>query len=414
MSEFNNQPSRAQLSRRRFTSMSAAAAALTMTGRVAPAQSIKPLTIGLLNDASGFSADLSGTGAYVSADLAVADFGGSILGRPIVMLKADHQAKSDLGIGIARQWYDEDVSAIFDIGITTVAIGVQQLARDKNKIAVFTSTGSVDLTRSLCSANGIHWTYDSHSVAVGAARANMQVRGKKKWFFMTVDYAYGHSLEVEATHYIQAAGGSILGSALHPIQTKDFSSDLLTAQASGAELIALATPTPLIANIVKQAAEFGIERNGQKLAPFGLFSNDVKGIGLPLAQDLLITEPFYWDQNDDTRAFSKRFIERFHKMPNSLQASVYGAITHYLKAVKAANTDETGAVLAAMKGTPVNDFMTRNAPIRADGRLVRDMYVFRAKSPNESKSEWDIYQQLATIPGDQAFSPPDHDTCKLV
>lgn len=414
MSESNIQPRQAPLSRRRFTSMSAAAAAVTGRGGVARAQSIKPLTIGLLNDDSGFSADLSGTGAYVSADLAVADFGGSVLGRPLVMLKADHQAKSDLGIGIARQWYDEDVSAIFDIGITTVAIGVQQLARDKNKIAVFTSTGSVDLTRSLCSPNGIHWTYDSHSVAVGAARANMQVRGKKKWYFMTVDYAYGHSLQVEATHYIQAAGGTILGSALHPIQTKDFSSDLLKAQASGTELIALTTPTPLIANIVKQAAEFGIERNGQKLAPFGLFSNDVKGIGLPLAQDLLITEPFYWDQNDETRAFSKRFIERFHRMPNILQASVYGAITHYLKAVKAANTHETGAVLAAMKRTPVNDFMTRDAVIRADGRLVRDMYVFRAKSPNESKGEWDIYQQLATIPGDQAFSPPDHDTCKLV
>jgi branched-chain amino acid transport system substrate-binding protein len=400
------------LSRRRVVSLSAAAALLAQ-GRGARAQSVKPLTIGVLNDVSGPTADLSGTGAQISADMAVEDFGGAVIGRPIKLLKGDHQAKADLGGALARQWYDEGVTALFDIGITTVAIGVQQLAREKDRIVVFTSTGTVDMTGSLCSPNGIHWTYDSHSVAVGAARANM-AQGKKKWFFMTVDYTYGRSLQAEATAYIEANGGTVLGSVRHAFETKDFSSDLLKAQASGAELIGLATPTPQIANIVKQAAEFGIGHGAQSLAPIGLFANDVKGIGLSLAQGLLVVEPFYWDQNDATRAFSKRFYERFRKMPNSLQASVYGAVMHYLKAVKAANTDETKAVLAAMKSMPVNDFMTHDGLIRADGRVVRDVYVFRVKTPAESKSDWDIYDTVSTIPGDQAFKPMDPVACKFV
>ncbi len=277
---------------------------------------------------------------------------------------------------------------------------------------MFTSTGTVDMTRSLCSPNGIHWTYDSHSVAVGAARANMQ-SGAKRWFFLTVDYAYGRSLQTEATEFIEANGGTVVGSAKHAFETKDFSSDLLKAQSSGAELIGLATPTPQIANIVKQAAEFDIGRSGQKLAPIGLFSNDVKGIGLPLAQGLLVTEPFYWDQNDATRAFSKRFFERFQKMPNSLQASAYGAVMHYLKAVKEAGTDTTGAVLKAMRALPVNDFMTDDGRIRADGRTERALYVFRVKTPAQSKGDWDLYEQLSAIPGNQAFSPPS-PACNLV
>jgi branched-chain amino acid transport system substrate-binding protein len=403
---------RAVLSRRRFASLSATAA-LVGQGGASRAQSVKPLTIGILNDASGPTADLSGVGSQISAEMAVEDFGGSVLGRPIVLLKADHQAKPDLGMGFARQWYDQGVGAIFDIGITTVAIGVQQLARDKDKIAVFTSTGTVDLTRSLCSPNGIHWTYDSHSVAVGAARANMK-GGAKTWFFMTADYVYGRSLQAEATEFIEAHGGTVVGSARHAFATKDFSSDILKAESSGAALIGLATPTPQIANIVKQAAEFGIGRGGQTLAPIGLFFNDVKAIGLPLAQGLLTTEPFYWDQDDATRAFSKRFFERFHAMPNSLQASVHGAVTHYLNAVKAANSDDTGTVLKVMKATPINDFMTHGGLIRPDGRVVRDLYVFRVKSPGASKGDWDLYEQISTIPGDQAFAPPDPATCNLV
>lgn len=403
---------KAVLSRRHFASLSVTAASLLGQGGASRAQSVKPLTIGILNDSSGPTADLSGVGAQISADMAVEDFGGSVLGRPIVLLKADHQAKPDLGVGLARQWYDQGVSAIFDIGITTVAIGVQQLARDKDRIAVFTSTGMVDLTRSLCSPNGIHWTYDSHSVAVGAARANMK-GGAKKWFFMTVDYAYGRSLQAEATEFIEANGGTVLGSARHAFETKDFSSDILKAQSSGAELIGLATPTPQIANIVKQAAEFGIARGAQKLAPFGLFSNDVKGIGLSLAQGLLVTEPFYWDQNDGTRILEAvlrtvpeeaeqpagQRLWRGHALPEGREGREFGRY---------------GAVLKTMKAMPVNDFMTHDGLIRPDGRLVRDVYVFRVKSPGESKGDWDLYELLSTIPGDQAFSPPDPAACNLV
>ncbi len=406
-----NGTGRAVLSRRRFAALSTITAALA--AGPSRAQTNRPLTIGVLNDSSGPTADLSGIGAQISADLALEDFGSTVLGRPIVMLKADHQAKADLGTSLARQWYDQGVRAIFDIGITTVAVGVQALARDKNQIAVFTSTGSVDLTRSLCSPNGIHWTYDSHSVAVGAARANM-AGGAKSWFFMTVDYTYGRSLQAEATEYIEAHGGTVVGSAKHPFETKDFSSDLLSAQSSGAQLIGLATPTGQIANIIKQAAEFGMLGGKQKLAPIGLFLNDVKGIGLPLTQDLMITEPFYWDDNDATRAFSQRYFARAKKMPNGLQASVYGAVTHYLNAVKAANTDETQAVMHIMKATPVNDFMTHAGRIREDGRVIRDLGVYRVKSPAESKGEWDLYQPLFTIPGDQAFRPPDRAACNLV
>ena len=406
-----NGPGQATLTRRRFAALSTTAAVLA--GHASRAQTNRPLTIGVLNDSSGPTADLSGLGAQISADLALEDFGSTVLGRPIVMLKADHQAKADLGTSLARQWYDQGARAIFDIGITTVAVGVQALARDKNQIAVFTSTGTVDLTRSLCSPNGIHWTYDSHSVAVGAARANM-AGGAKSWYFLTVDYAYGRSLQAEATEYIEANGGTVIGSAKHPFETKDFSSYLLSAQSSGAQLIGLATPTGQIANIVKQADEFGMLGGQQTFAPIGLFLNDVKGIGLPLTQGLLVTEPFYWNDNDATRAFSQRYFARAQKMPNGLQASVYGAVTHYLNAVKAANTDDTQAVMHMMKATPVNDFMTHEGRIREDGRVIRDLGVYRVKSPEASKGEWDLYQPLFTIPGDQAFRPPDPAACNLV
>ncbi len=401
------------LPRRRLAALSLSAAAVAARGRRAGAQSPPPLSIGILNDASGPTADLSGAGAYVSAELALDDFGRTVLGRPVVLLKADTQAKADLGVALARQLYDHGVSALFDIGITTVAIGVQQLARDKNRIAVFTSTGSVELTRSLCSPNGVHWTYDSHSVAVGAARANM-AGGRRSWFFMTVDYAYGRSLEAEATDDIRAHGGTVLGTAKHPFDTRDFSSDLLTARASGAQLIALATPTGQISTIVKQAAEFGMAGSGQQLAPFGLFLNDVKGLGLEAAQNLLVTESYYWDQTDATRAFARRFLERYHVMPNALQASVYGAVTHYLKAVRAAGTDDTATVMRVMRATPVDDFMTRGGVIRPDGRLVRDVGVFRVKTPAGSTGPWDLYSPVATIPGEAAFSPPDPRACRLL
>lgn len=380
----------------------------------AMAQTGDPVKIAILNDTSGPTADLSGTGAWASADLALEDFGPTVLGRPIQLLKGDHGAKADIGVTLARKYYDEGVNVLFDIGITTVALGVQQLARDKNKIVVFTSTGTADLTGKLCSPNGIHWTYDSYAFAVGAARANMQT-GLKKWFFMTVDYAYGHSLQAEATKYIVANGGTVIDSAKHPFDTKDFSSDILKAQSSGAEMVALATPTIQAGTIIKQAAEFGFKTDKTKrLAPFGMLMSDVKAVGLDLAQGLFITEPFYWDQTDATRAFSKRFQAKYGKMPNSLQASVYGAVTHYLKAVKAANSDKTEDVMKAMRDMPVNDFMTKDGVVRPDGRMVRDFYVFRVKTPAESKGEWDLFEQISVIPGKDAFKAPDPAACNLV
>ena len=402
--------------KKRATASVAIVAALALAFHVeaAHAQPLPPVKIGVLTDASGTNADIGGVGSEVAAKMAVEDFGGTVLGRSILLLTGDHQSKADVGMTLARQWYDDGVDAIFDIGITTVAIGVQKLAQEKDKIVVFNSTGTVDMTGKYCSPNGIHWTYDSHSVAVGAARANMTSTGAKTWFFMTVDYTYGRSLQAEATDYIQSHGGTVLGSASHAIETKDFSSDLLKAQASGAQLIGLATPTPLIANIIKQASEFGLLKGPQKLAPIGLFVNDVHAIGLNLAQGLLITVPFYWDQTDETRAFSMRFLKIFGKMPNSLQASVYGAVTHYLQAVKATGTDATDPVLKAMKEQPVNDFMTHDGHIRADGRLLRDVYVFRVKTPSESKGEWDLFQQIDTIPADQAFKAADPVACNLV
>jgi branched-chain amino acid transport system substrate-binding protein len=377
------------------------------------AQSGEPVKIGILNDSSGPTADLSGEGSWASAEMAVQDFGGTVLGRPIQLLKGDHQAKADIGISLARKWYDEGVGAIFDVGITTVALGVQQLAKDKNKVVVFVSTGTVDLTGKLCSPNGIHWTYDSFAFAVGAARANMQA-GLKSWYFMTVDYAYGHSLQAEATNFITANGGSVAGAARHPFETKDFSSDILKAQGSGAQIIGLATPTVQGSTIVKQATEFGFKTDDKRrLAPIGMLVQDVKAIGLELAQGLFITEPYYWDQDEPSRAFAKRYFAKTGKMPNSFQASIHGAVTHYLKAVKAANTDKTEDVLKAMKAAKVEDFMTKDGVIRPDGRTVRDFYVYRAKKPSESKGEWDLLEKVSTIAGKDAFKAPD-PACNLV
>lgn len=389
----------------------AGAAAIAMTSPTqAPAQ--EPFKIGSLSDMSGIVVDLSGPGTVTAMKLAVEDFGGKVLGRPIQILEADHLNKPDIGIAAARKWYDEGVSAIFDIGITSVALGVQQLTRDKNKLAIYLSSASSDITGKACSPYGIHWTYNNYSQALGVTKFYNDA-GEKSWYFMTVDYAYGHNVQRDTTAMIEEAGGKVVGSTRHPFETKDFSSDLLKAQSSGAGVIALATTTAHVANIVKQADEFGI-RPKQKLAGLSLTLHDVKGIGLPSAQGLLVTAPFYWDQTDETRAFSKRYFERFKKMPNMVQASAYGAVMHYLMAVQAVGADDTAKVAAKMKETPINDFMTKNGKIREDGRVIRDQYVFRVKTPAVSKGEWDLYEQLSMIPGEQAFQKADPAACPLV
>jgi branched-chain amino acid transport system substrate-binding protein len=377
------------------------------------AQGTAPLKIGILNDMSGVVVDLSGPGAVVAAKLAIEDFGGKVLGRPIELLEGDHLNKPDTGLTMARQWYDNGVRAIFDIGITTVALGMQDLAKEKNRIVIYTSSASADLTGKNCSPNGIHWTYNNYVQSLGAIKGAMDAGGKS-WYFITVDYTYGKNVQRDATAIIEAAGGKVIGSTTHPFTSTDFSSQLLQAQASKADVIALATTTAHAAAMVKQADEFGIRAKGQKLAPLSLVLNDVKAMGLRAAQDLLTTEAYYWDQNEETRKFANRYKARFNKMPNSIQASMYGAVTHYLKAVAAAGTDDTGPVLAKMKSTPINDFMTQNGTIREDGRVLRDFYIFRVKKPSESKNEWDMYTQVSKIPAAEGFPPVDKQICPLL
>lgn len=403
---------RASIARRLLAAPSAIALAVTFMVSAASAQSPAPFRIGVLSDMSGAVAELSGQGTLTAIKMAVEDFGGTVLGRPIQVLEADHQNKNDIGIATARRWYDEGASAIFDVGITTVALGVQDLTRDKKKVAIYLSTASSDLTGKACSPYGFHWTYNNYAQALGVVRHYNQT-GEKNWYFMTVDYAYGHNVQRDTTGMIEGGGGRVVGSTRHPFETVDFSSDLLKAQGSGASVIALATTTAHVANIVKQADEFGV-RPKQKLAALSLTLHDVKGIGLRTAQDLLVTAPFYWDQNDETRAFARRYFDRFKKMPNMVQASAYGAAMHYLTAVKAVGEDDAAKVSERMRATPVNDFMTKNGTIRADGRVVRDMYVFRVKSPAQSRGEWDLYEQIGVIPGAEAFQKADPAACPLV
>ncbi len=398
---------------RRFTLAACAAASLALAAPGAWAQAANPLKIGILTDMSGFVADLSGPGSAVAAKMAIEDFGGRVLNRPIELLEGDHLNKPDTGPTIARQWYDSGVRAIFDIGITTVALGVQDLAKEKNRIVVFNSSASSDLTGKNCSPNGIHWAYNNYSQALGAVKASLE-SGGKTWYFVTIDYTYGKNVQRDTTAMVEAGGGKVVGSTTHPVNSFEFSSQLLQAQASKADVVALATTTAHAAAMIKQAEEFGLRKRGQRLAALSLTLHDVKALGLNNAQDLYVTEPYYWDQNDQTRAFANRYRARFGKMPNFIQASVYGSVQHYLKAVAAAGTDDTATVMARMKSTPINDMMTRNGFIRDDGRVVREGYVFRVKKPSETKGEWDLFALASTIPAAQAFQPADKTVCPLV
>lgn len=390
-----------------------AAAALAFAGLPAAAQQAEPLKIGLISDMSGMVVDLSGPGSVVAAKLAIEDRGGKVLGRPVVLLEGDHQNKPDVGVPMARRWYDDGVRAVFDVGITTVALGIQNLAREKDRIVVFGSSASADLTGSACSPNGVHWTYNNYSQSLGVVRA-LAAASKKTWFFLTVDYAYGRNVQRDTTAMIEGAGGRVLGSVLHPFETRDFSSFILQAQQSKAEVIGLATTTVHAANILKQAEEFGIRSGGQSLAALSLTLHDVKGMGLKDAQGLFVTAPFYWDQTDATRAFGQRYMARFGRMPNMIQAGMYGAVSHYLKAVEKAGTDDTAKVMAAMREIPINDFMTKDGTLRADGRVLRDQYIFQVKTPAESTGEWDLYKEVARIPANEAFAPADPKACPLV
>ena len=369
--------------------------------------------IGMLTDLSGVYADIVGPGAVIAANMAIADFGGKVLGKPIELVVADHQNKADISAAKAREWFDtQKVDMLADVAATAPALAALNVARQKNKIALFPSAASSRLSNEDCSAISVHWTYDTYALAAGTGRGVVKTGGDS-WFFLTADYAFGTNLEKDTTEVIKAEGGKVLGSVRHPLNASDFSSFLLQAQASKAKVVGLANAGGDMINAIKAANEFGITKN-QKLAALLVFINDIHSLGLPVAQGMLLTEAFYWDTNEDTRKWSRRFFEKHKRMPNMAQAGVYSGITHYLKAVQATGTDDTTAVMAQMKATPVNDFMTRNGKIREDGRLIRDMYVYEVKKPSESNYPWDYYKLKATIPAEQAFLPLSRSVCPLV
>jgi branched-chain amino acid transport system substrate-binding protein len=369
--------------------------------------------IGVLNDQSGLYADLGGPGSVVAARMAVEDAGGSVLGKPVEIVFADHQNKSDVGAAIARQWFDVgkvDMAIGFDH--SAVALAVEQLAAERNRIAIAGAVGSTAFTGKSCTANEASWIYDSYALTTSLAKATV-AEGRDTWFFITVDYAFGHSLEADATAAVKAAGGKVLGSVRHPLNTSDFSSYLLQAQASGAKVIAFANGGGDMVNAVKQANEFGLTKNQTTVALL-IFISDIHSMELKAAQGLKFVTAFYWDRNDETRVWSRRFFEKHGRMPTMPQAAVYSAIRHYLTAIAAAGTDEAKAVMAKMRAIPVNDFYVTNGRLREDGRLVHDMYFAQVKTPAESSKPWDYYKILGTIPGDQAFRSLADGGCPLV
>jgi branched-chain amino acid transport system substrate-binding protein len=395
------------------TLMAGLAAALTTTAANAQI-SDDVVKIGVLTDMSSLYADATGKGSLAAVEMAVADYGGKVKGKPVVVTSADHQNKPDVGVGIARNWYDnEKVDAIFDVPTSSVALPVSALTREKNKININSGGGSSDITGVACSPNTVHWTYDTYALSNVAGKA-MVKRGEDTWFFVTADYAFGMALERDAANVVKESGGKVLGDVRHPLNSSDFSSFLLQAQASKAKVVALANAGGDTTNALKQASEFGLAKGGQKMIALLQEITDTHSLGAKETQGLIVTDAFYWDMNDETRAFSKRFNENVGHMPTMIQAGLYSATMHYLKAIEAIGTDEAPKVMAQMRATPVNDFFAKNGKIRIDGRMVHDMYLFEVKSPAESKGEWDLYKLLATVPGDEAFRPLDKGGCPLV
>jgi branched-chain amino acid transport system substrate-binding protein len=369
--------------------------------------------IGVLNDQSGLYADLGGPGSVTAARMAVEDAGGSVLGKPVEVVFADHQNKSDIGAAIARQWFDVgkvDMAIGFDN--SAVALAVEQLAAERNRIAIAGAVGTTAFTGKNCTPNEASWVYDSYALTTSLAKS-IVAEGRDTWFFITVDYAFGHSLEADATAAVQAAGGKVLGSVRHPLNTSDFSSYLLQAQASGAKVVAFANGGGDMVNAIKQANEFGLTKNQSAVALL-IFISDVHSMELKAAQGLKFVTAFYWDRDDESRAWSKRFFDKQGRMPTMAQAGVYSAVRHYIAAIAAAGTDEAKAVMAKMRELPVNDFYVKNGHLREDGRLVHDMYFAQVKTPSESSGPWDYYKMLGVIPGDQAFRPLADGGCPLV
>jgi len=368
--------------------------------------------IGILNDQSGVYADYGGKYSVEAAKMAIEDFGGEVLGQKIEMVTADHQNKPDLATSIARRWYDaENVDMITELTTSSVALAVQELSKEKKKIDIVVGAATSAITGASCVPYGFHWAFDTHALAVGTGGA-LTKAGGDTWFFLTADYAFGYALEKDTSEIVTASGGKVLGSVRVPLNSSDFSSFLLQAQSSKAKIVGLANAGQDTTNSIKQAAEFGIVQGGQKLAGLLMTLAEVNGLGLQAAQGLVLTEGFYWGQNDTTRAFSERFFKRTGRMPSMIHAGTYSATLSYLKAVKAAGTKDTEAVAAKLKELPVDDAFAKGK-VLANGRMVHDMYLFEVKKPSESKKPWDYYKQLAVVPGDQAFATAKDSGCPL-
>ena len=390
------------------------AAALAASGAAQAQISDNVVRIGVLTDLSSIYSDVAGKGTVIATQMAIDDF--IAAEKPafkVEMVSADHQNKGDIAANKAREWFErEKVDVASELVTTSVALAVQKIAKEKNKIALVSGAASTRVTNEDCNDVTVHWTYDTYAVANGTAKAVTKAGGKK-WFFLTADYAFGHSLEKDAIDVVKANGGEVVGTVRHPFPGSDFSSFLLKAQSSGAQIIGLANAGGDTINSIKQAAEFGITPK-QQLAGLLMFISDVHSLGLKTTQSMYLTEGFYWNLNDDTRAWSKRFFAQHKRMPTMVQAGQYSSVMHYLKAVKATGSDDTQKVMTQMKKTPVNDFFAKNGSIRADGRMIHDMYLLQVKKPNESTTPWDYYNVVATIPAAEAFQPLSASKCSLV
>ncbi|MGB7479206.1 MAG: ABC transporter substrate-binding protein [Burkholderiaceae bacterium] len=371
--------------------------------------------IGVLTDLSGVYSAGSGRGSVVATEMAIQDFGGKVLGKPIELVVADHLNKADVGASKARQWFDvEKVDMVLDLVNSSVAIAVQKLAAEKKRITITTAGGTVALTQKECSPYGISYAYDTYALATGAGNAIVK-EGGKSWYFLTADYNFGHSLEKDVRNVVEKLGGKVVGSVAHPLNASDFSSFMVTAQAAKPDVLVLANAGGDFANSLRSAHEFGLVKNGKPtIAGMVVLINDVKALGLNVAQGVQYTDPFYWDFDEETRAWSQRFYKIHKAMPTFAHAADYSATMQYLKAVEAAGTDDADAVMKQLRGTKFKDFFLRNAYLREDGRMIRDLYLAEVKKPSESKSEWDLARVKRVIPGEEAFMPLAQSACPLV
>lgn len=388
---------------------------LVVTAAIAQPSTISDnvVRIGVLTDMSGVYSDLAGKGAVEAVKMAAEDFGGTILGKPIEVIFTDHQNKPDVGSTTARQWFDTGgVDLIADLSNSAVALSVANLAKEKKRHIIVNGSSNMGITNEVCSPYAVHYAYDAYSLAHGTGKA-VVAQGGDSWFFLTVDFAFGIGLEQQVSEVVRASGGRVVGAARHPLNTTDFSSFVLQAQASKAKIVGISSTGGDAINAIKAAVEFGITKD-QDLAALLLWVNDVHSLGLDTAQGLLLTNAWYWDMNEETRSFAKRYFERVGNMPNMSQAADYSSTMHYLKAVQAAGTDEPDAVSAKMREMPINDFFAKNGKIRVDGRMVHDMYLWRVKTPSESKYPWDYLKLVETIPAERAFQPLDQSKCYLV